>query len=167
MWTPFGRAEGKDAWIPWAFVGFFAVVLLVNGIMIFVAFDSWTGIGRENANSYQQGLSYNDRLAAVEAQEALGWQADLGFEELADGRGRLVLALADRRGNPLEGATVAATLARPTDAAGDFVVALGDVGIGRYGADIAFPARGQWDVRVLAEHPRGVYRLSGRVFLSP
>jgi nitrogen fixation protein FixH len=167
MWTPFGRAERKDAWIPWSFIGFFAVVLLVNGIMIFVAFDTWTGIGQENANSYQQGLAYNDRLAEVAAQEALGWQAELSFEELAGRQGRLELALADRNGNPLEGAAVAATLARPTNAASDFALPLSDAGIGRYGADIDFPAAGQWDVRIVAEHGDGTYRITGRVYLSP
>jgi nitrogen fixation protein FixH len=167
MWTPFGRAAAKDAWIPWSFIGFFAVVLVANAIMMFVAFTTWTGIGQENANSYQQGLSYNDRLAEVAAQEALGWHAEIRFEPLEGERGRLVLALEDRFGNPLESAAVAAVLARPTDASQDFAVALHDVGIGRYGADVEFPGAGQWDVRLVAEHADGTYRATGRVYVRP
>ena len=167
MWTPFGRADRRDAWIPWAFVGFFLVVLVVNAIMMVVAFSTWTGIGEESANSYQQGLTYNDRLAEVAAQQARGWQADLGFTDLPGVRGRLELTLQDSFGNPLERAIVVAALARPTNAAEDFTAELGDIGVGRYGADIVFPDAGQWDVRVLAEHPDGSYRLTSRLYVRP
>ena len=143
------------------------VVLVVNSIMMFVAFTTWTGIGEENANSYQQGLTFNDRLAEVDAQRAQGWQGQLDFTDLSGQRGRLELSLEDRFGNPLERAVVVAAVTRPTNAAEDFAAELRHVGTGRYGVDIAFPGAGQWDVRLVAEHPEGSYRLTDRVYVRP
>jgi len=157
-----------DSWIPWAFVGFFVVVVLVNGIMIWVAFATWTGISGENANSYRQGLSYNERLAAVRAQDALGWQAAVRFEsdESAVRSGALAFDLAEANGGPLVGAEVTAQLLRPTHPGQDFAVPLLPAGApGTYAADITFPLPGQWDVQVTAGHPEGTYRLDDRLFV--
>ncbi|NBC34622.1 MAG: hypothetical protein GVY13_18255 [Alphaproteobacteria bacterium] len=157
-----------DSWIPWAFVGFFLVVVLVNGIMIWVAFSTWTGISGENANSYRQGLAFNERLAAVRAQEALGWQVDVAFESGTAGAhsGRLAVDLSGADGASLAGAQVTAELLRPTHPGHDFAVPLLSSGnAGTYGAEIDFPLAGQWDLRVTATHPDGTYRLTDRLFV--
>ena len=59
-------ATDRSRWIPYAFLGFFAVVLLANGAMIWLAFATWTGLETEGA--YQKGLAYNRTLAETEAQ---------------------------------------------------------------------------------------------------
>lgn len=160
------RRVSNDQWIPWSFVAFFGVVVLVNGIMIYVAFSTWTGISDENANSYRQGLTYNDRLAEAEAQHALGWRADASFDSIGLGAGQLRFHLTDDNGTPLTGADVAATILRPTHPGHDFATSMpaGDA-LGTYSADITFPLPGQWDIRIVAEHPNGTYRLSSRVFV--
>ena len=160
------RMTGNDRWIPWMFVAFFGVVVLVNSIMIWVAFSTWTGISGENTNSYRQGLAYNERLAQVEAQEALGWRAEATFEPTGPAAGALHFGLRDDAGGPLQGASVMAMLLRPTHPGHDFPVAMPAAGSpGTYSADIAFPLPGQWDIRITADHPNGTYRLSTRVFV--
>jgi nitrogen fixation protein FixH len=157
------RRTGRDTWIPWAFVGFFLVVFAVNGAMMTIAFKTWTGLDTENA--YQEGLAYNDRLAERRAQQALRWQAGFAFTASGPRQGEIALTLADADGNPLSRAAVTAALVRPTQAGHDITVTLDHQGDGRYAADVALPLAGQWDVRLLADHARGTYRLHERILV--
>ncbi len=153
----------RSWWIPWAFVGFFVVVFGANGIMVFFAFDSWTGITTEDA--YIKGLDYNEQIADARAQQALGWQGELGFVPNGPQNGLLELKLKDRYGTAISEAVVTAVFVRPTHAGHDLEVALEDAGGGRYAAEVALPLAGQWDVRLRAEHERGGYRLERRILV--
>jgi nitrogen fixation protein FixH len=153
----------RSRWIPYAFVGFFLVVMAPNAVMIWFAFTSWTGLTAEH--SYQQGLAYNDTLAAARAQAALGWQVEIAFAEPAAGRLGMELALADRYGNPLENAVVSAALVRPTQEGYDTTVALERRLANHYGAEVVLPLAGQWDARFTVEVGDAVWRGTRRVFL--
>lgn len=156
----------RSLWIPWLFVVFFGIVVAANATMIAVALSTFTGIGAENRRSYQQGLHYNDTLAAVEAQKALGWEVDLAFDARGDRRAVLDLVMADGHGSLIDAAVVNAQIRRPTLAAADFEVALPYVRAGHYRAEVVFPLPGIWDVHVTATDQRGTYRLTRRVFVE-
>jgi len=153
----------RSWWIPWTFVGGFAVVLAVNLIMVFFAFDSWTGIDR--ANAYKDGLAYNDTLAAEERQRALGWTGDIAVTEAGDGRAQVRLTLADDDGTPMNRADVMVRFHRPTHGGADFQTALGWLGDGSYGAEVDLPMRGLWEVHVIAETRGSRWREAVRVDL--
>lgn len=153
----------RSAWVPWAFVAFFVIVLGVNGAMVYAAFSSWTGLTDESGSTYRQGLEYNQRLAEVAEQRALGWTVDSGFERGDRRTGELWITLRDAYGNSLPRAAVTAALVRPTTTGYDFQVPLEDVGDGRYAATVAFPLAGQWEVDFTAQHPQGSYRLTERI----
>lgn len=153
-----GGATGRRQpgwWIPWIFVAGFGVVLLVNGIMIWVAASTWTGISTNRA--YDKGLTYNRNLEAAARQALLGWQARIVARPGADGRPELVVTLADAGGQPLAAAQVEATFERPTHQGHDFTLDLAPDGIGSYRAAFTAPLAGVWDVRVVAT--RGADRL--------
>ena len=135
--------ERQSRWIPWTFVWGFVVVLAANGIMVFFAFDSFTGVSTED--SYRRGLGFNEQLAAKRRAERLSWQIAARLDRAASGR-RLVLALHDRSGRPLSSAQVRAEFHRPIEQGLDFAVALRPVGGGRYEAPVATPRPGQWRV---------------------
>ena len=162
-----GVAErgASDRWIPWAFVAFFAVVLVVNGIMIWFAFASWTGL--EAPSAYRRGIEYNRTLEAARAQAALGWRVELGVSREGPRLAEIELRLEDRHGDLIEDAAVSALLVRPTSAGHDLAVDLPHDHAGRYRAEVALPLDGQWDVRVTAQARGEVYRLSERVHLRP
>ncbi|MFW5680782.1 MAG: FixH family protein, partial [Pseudomonadota bacterium] len=61
----------KSRWIPWAFVAFFGVVFLVNGVMVYFAVTTFAGVERRDA--FKRAQSYNEVLAEARAQAALGW----------------------------------------------------------------------------------------------
>ena len=153
----------KDRWIPWVFVAFFVVVVSMNGVMTYFAFDTWTGLTVTNA--YERGLRHNDEIAEARAQAALGWVAELEFSQTGDTNGRMLLTLSDQWGTGLEQAAVRARLIRPTHEGYDFETDLVPAGPGQYAAEIDFPLAGQWSVEIRADHERGTYRLDDRLFL--
>lgn len=159
------KRANRDWWIPWSFVAFFGVVLLANGIMVFFALESWTGVGTSDA--YRKGLAYNEQIAAAEAQAEQGWQATLDYAPEGGLNGRLSLALSDRYETPLSDAQVLVELVRPTHEGEDFTVVLAPEGAGRYGASVDFPLAGLWEARLTAEHERGSHRLTARLMVRP
>ena len=53
-------------------IAFFAVIFIVNGIMIRAAISTFGGV--ETASSYQAGLSFARDAEAARAQDARHWQ---------------------------------------------------------------------------------------------
>jgi nitrogen fixation protein FixH len=157
-------ATDRSRWIPYAFLGFFAVVLLANGAMIWLAFATWTGLETEGA--YQKGLAYNRTLEEAETQAALGWQVDLELGQEGQAL-TLHLTLADRHGDLIEDADVTAAFVRPTHEGHDRVVAVPHRYGGAYVAEIALPLAGQWDLQLTVAAAGERWRETRRVYLRP
>jgi nitrogen fixation protein FixH len=152
-----------DRWLPGLFFVFFAVVLSVNGIMVYFAASSWTGL--ETKQSYIKGRDYNRTLDAVAQQKARGWDAGLSIKAGDRDHVRLDLTLFDARKHAVAGADVSARLVRPTHEGYDLEIHMDDYGAGRYMGELRAPLAGQWDVRVVARHPSGDYRVTRRVVI--
>lgn len=152
----------RSWWIPYIFVAMFLVVVAVNGVMAYLAATTFSGL--ETDHAYDRGLAYNSTIAQNEEQQRLGWTVTLNVTGEA-GASDVGLSLRDRDGRPLTGAKVTADIRRPTDSAFDQSVTLAARGSGLYGATVALPLSGQWDLRVLAEHGGKTYRLRKRVVI--
>ena len=152
-----------DRWIPWMFVAFLAVVLAANGTLVAIALSTWTGLS--TTDPYKKGLAYNQTLEAARAQAALGWQAELGFMQLEERRGRLDLFLKNAAGVPIDRAEVRVSLVRPTQQGHDFDVLLDPRGGGKYTHDIEVPIAGIWDTRVDINNEHQVFRLQRRLMV--
>jgi nitrogen fixation protein FixH len=150
-----------DRWLPWLIFPFFLVVFIANGIMVYVGATTWTGL--ESKHYYIKGLDYNDTLKAEERQKALGWTAALSVDRKSENGVRLDFSLLDRRSLAIAGADVSVRLFRPTSEGHDVDIRMKDYGRGHYVADVQLPLRGQWDVRVVAKHPAGDFRLTRRI----
>ena len=87
-------------------IAFFAVVIVVNLIMARFALSTFGGKVVEN--SYVASQHYNEWLQRAEAQDRLGW--DMSVRVGAD---RHAVLLIRKDEAPLDGLTVAATLAHP------------------------------------------------------
>lgn len=144
--TGHGQITGRH--VLFAFLGFFAVVFAVNGVFVYFATSTWTGLATDNA--YVRGLAYNRVLEAAEAQRALGW--NVRFEVAGTGlRAATISAhFSDADGAPLEDLAVNAEFRRPATEGYDHVVALTAVSPGEYGATVDLPLAGNWDVRLAA-----------------
>lgn len=157
-----GRGRhGGGRWIPWAFVAFFVVVFAANGIMVYLAHDSWTGLQTEDY--YEQGVAYNEVLAEARAQEELGWDVDVAFTPIDAARAEVTVAMRDGAGHALTGGSVRARFIRPTQSGFDSEVTLAPLGEGRYRANVELPLPGQWRLVVIGSHNGASYQTVRRV----
>jgi nitrogen fixation protein FixH len=144
----------SDRFIPWIFVAAFALLVVIDGFLVYIAVSTQTGVVTEQA--YEHGLAYNGYLAEDEAQKARGWAGEVKLEE----SGQLAFFLKGREGEPLEGAQVEAHIMRPAVAGQDFAVQLTETAPGRYEATPQFPTHGLWEVRISATWQNQPFRIS-------
>jgi nitrogen fixation protein FixH len=147
-------------------LGFFGIMLLVNGIFVYFALSTFNGL--ENPNAYRDGLHYNQRIAAAERQAALGWSHRLAVGEA----GRLEVTIRDKAGEPVSGLAVNGDIRRPVGDGPAQPLVFDEVGSGIYAAKPAGLAAGNWIVSLDARGPRGggeatAYRIKERLWLKP
>ncbi|TCZ63012.1 FixH family protein [Roseicella aquatilis] len=130
--------ERRSGWIPWAFAGGLLLVVAVNGVLIFTAVGSFTGV--TVGKSYDKGRAYNHVLAEAARQDALGW-----VPEVALAGGVLRVQVRDREGQPVQG-RLEGVLRRPVEGA-EVAVAPAVAGPGLWVAPVELRA-GQWDARL-------------------
>ncbi|SCA56465.1 Integral membrane protein linked to a cation pump [Candidatus Terasakiella magnetica] len=157
------RAPGW--WYPWIFVGFFAVIITVNGIMMFFAYDSWTGL--ETKDHYLKGLAYDNNVAGAKAQAALGWDVkiDVSPLESVDLQRKVAyqVTFLDHNKKPVKGLKAHIFFIRPTSEGLDVDEPVDMTGDGVVSGEIVLPVPGQWDTRVHAESLGRQYQLVERV----
>ncbi len=128
-------------------IGFFGVVFAVNGILVYSALHSWTGLVVEN--SYVASQSFNaDTAHLVAARQGINHV--LHYQD-----GQLRLQLTGSDGKPLEASDVKIELGRPVADAQDQTLVLVSESTGNYFAT--------------ANLQNGVWRgmISGRVAGKP
>lgn len=160
-----GVTPRRSLWIPWTLAGLFGVVLLANGIMIWVAFTTWPGL--ETRRAYEKGLAFNRALEDADTQAALGWEVGVEITPLSTRAVGVEVQPRDRHGHVLRNAEVVAHFVRPTHAGHDRRAALAPGSDGRYGADVHLPLAGMWDVRIEVRHGGHIHRQGERVLIDP
>lgn len=135
-----------------AMVGFFAIIIVVNAIFISLAVRSFPG--EQEEKSYLQGLHYNDRLKAREAQAALGWTVNIEKASLLNEAGVIEIAFKDREGAPIYDLAVAGVLSRPADDDHDLQLEFAAAGSGKYHAQVDAIGPGVWSLKAFAANTR-------------
>lgn len=123
-------------------VGFFLVVIAVNAVFITLAVKSFPG--EQEKKSYVQGLHFNDHLKAKEAQDSLGWKAEITRAEIADGNAVIELYFSDADEAPLYDLDINGLISRPADDDFDQEIAFSPAGPGHYVAVIGGVEPGVW-----------------------
>lgn len=98
-------------------VGFFGVVIAVNLVMAVFASRTWSGLIVEN--SYVASQEFNETVAAIRAQERLGWRGALRLVG-----GRLEFRLTDNAGSPVQAERIEVAFRRPSHELEDHAVTL-------------------------------------------
>lgn len=152
-------------WYPWIFVVGMAFVVLINGIMVYIALSTWTGL--ETERHYDKGLAYNENLAAARAQAELGWLVDVAYtpSPIAGDPGELAVTVTAAGDRPLVDLDVTALLIRPTHEGFDQEVRLDHAGAGVYKGPVAIPLPGQWDARIHARRRDAEFQEVKRLFV--
>lgn len=151
--------------ILFAFLGFFGTIFAVNGVFLYAALSTHTGVVANEP--YRKGLNYNQRIAAAELQEQLGWTEETSLEPSSG----LTLTLRKEDGSPVSGLFVAGTFGRPSTDKHDRSIVLTEVEPGRYVAELEAIEPGAWLVNLEAKWVRAgeqepVYRLRKRLWLK-
>ena len=149
----------RDRFIPLYFVAFFLVLAAMDGVFVYLATSSHTGLVTDQA--YERGLAYNETIAAAEESAKLDWQADITLSG-----SNLILDLADAQGEPIDDANVKAEITRPTQAGYDIELTLSQTAGGTYTVPVVFPLDGQWDVRVFVEWKQQQFQQGKRLIVS-
>ena len=147
--------------IPLTFIAGFAIVIAVNGIMMWLAIDSFSGLYSNHARDH--GVAYNRVIAEQKARDGLGWKVATSWQPESQ---RLGLSLANADGSPLAGARVSGELVRPAEKRAPVDVHLTNLGDGQFGARIDLPMRGSWDLDIAVESNGQHYAVTKRVFLQ-
>jgi len=145
----------KGAWPLWILAAFFAVIFSANGVLVYLANTSWTGLQTEDA--YEKGRLYNTTIEAGERQRKLDWRGQAGLNDR-----RLDFALTDKTGEAIDGADVRVTFVRPTHQGYDFTLVMREAEPGRYFANIDFPLSGLWQADFHVVRGTADYRLKQR-----
>jgi nitrogen fixation protein FixH len=144
-------------------IAFFAVISLVNGIMIRAAMTTFGGV--ETSSSYQAGLAYGREAAAAKAQNALHWQVKAAVQPAA-GATLVDIDARDAEGAPLSGLQASVVLSHPTDRRADRTVALNEEAPGRFRGTVDRIA-GQRDIVIeLSRGAERLFRSRNRVVLQ-
>ena len=144
-------------------IGFFGVVFAVNGVMIYEALSTMSGLDTDSA--YQAGRMYEHEVAMAKAQDERRWQVDAKVTPTPDGA-RLDIVARDADGRPLGGMDASAVLQRPTDRRLDRDVTLVGDGAGGFHGAAAVTA-GQWDLVIeLSRQGEQMFRSRNRIILK-
>ena len=132
----------RDALIPWYFVAAFLIVFVVNGIFVYLAIQSHSGMVSDHP--YEKGRDYNLALDQDAKQQALGWRGDIQLNN-----GAVIYTLFDKNGAPISDAKSTAYFTYPVRQGYDFQRPLSANPLtGHYSAPIDWPIAGQWHITV-------------------
>ena len=148
-----------------AVLAFFGTIFIANGIFLYAALSTYTGVVAQEP--YRKGLHYNQRIAAAERQEQLGWSTDVALRPDAG----LLLEVRDREGRPVSNLLISGVLGRPSTNQHDRSVTLSEVEPGRYAVPVGSLSPGAWLVNLEAVwvgtgDKEPVYRLRKRLWLK-
>ncbi|MEQ8196350.1 MAG: FixH family protein [Rhodospirillales bacterium] len=146
-------------------LGFFGLIIVVNGIFMYFALDSWPGLGAQDA--YRKGLAYNETLQAAERQNKLGWRSETAFVARGNNAGRLRVDIRDAQNRAVTGLAVTARLVRPTHEGYDQTVPLKADAQDAYAADVTLPLPGRWRMTIEArKNAHAPYRIERELMVK-
>ncbi len=157
------KLEGRH--VLYMLLGFFGFMFAVNGVFVYFALSSFSGLSTEDA--YKKVLNYNAALAEQEAQTARGWKAALDVVNETDGRVAISLTLVDRDGKAVDIRSAKGVLRRPAISGQDIEVVLMQKG-GSAETTLSLPALGNWDLNLVigAGDYETPYRVEKRLWVK-
>jgi nitrogen fixation protein FixH len=144
-------------------VAFFSVVMSVNGVMIYEALSTMTGVDTDSA--YQAGRMFERDVAMAKVQDSRHWHVDAQITPTLSGA-RLEVTAHDEAWRSLTGMQAWAAFQRPTDRRLDRDVKLVEDSPGKFGGSAEIMP-GQWDLVIeISRHGEQLFRSKNRVVLK-
>jgi len=158
--------ENPNAWRnPWVlgWLALVAVVLIVNFVMITIAFVTNPGLVTEDY--YEKGQEYEKNIGKIHAaREALGWTYTTNYpaNPVMNKPAHYSFNIVDKKGLAISDATVSFSAYRPSDVNADFSTTMIETVPGRYEANINFPLKGLWEITATIKHSEDNYDFTRR-----
>jgi len=168
-------------WGPAIIVGFFMVLLLVDGVFVTLSVQGLPfglhehllpGHGDEVVNTnfpgvvhnnyYKKESLYNEYLRQLEKMRTLGWKIHKGWLHRtpdAGEEGVFQLVVVDAKGAPIGGLNVHGRFMRPADSRQDQEFIMQEVAAGQYQAKLTLPQPGEWNLSLDLDNDRGEFEL--------
>ena len=124
------------------FVMFFGFIATMDGIFVYIAISTQTGVVTDQA--YERGLAFNETLAKAQSQPLLNQTANYESGVL-----RWKLSRADS--TPLNSAVVSARIIRPIQDGYDHDVTLDYMENGIYETRLDLPLQGNWRAKLISK----------------
>ncbi|XWN30379.1 MAG: FixH family protein [Devosia sp.] len=159
------KKRDKDAWIPWAFVGFFVLLTGLLAHFVYLSVSTFPGLVTEVP--YRPGITADAASAAAEAQAALGWTLAVSYNGDAQEANPILVTLLDKDDAAITTATVHVLAERSTRNAQAIPLFLSHQGAGRYGGDLTLPLGGRWTLKVTAVDGENTFQKVVPVELAP
>lgn len=155
----------SDRWIPWYFVGGFAVMLIANISLITFSMTSWNGLVTKHA--FEEGNNYNAAISGAARQEELGWRSKLSVGGVIDHNATITVLFRDKDLNPITGAKMSIVMSRADRDDLDVTVPMAEIAPGEYRASASFPVYGRWQLRTIANAMGEDYQTVEYVVVNP
>lgn len=131
----------------------FIVGSIVVGSMVFE--------GTVDKTPYETGLQWD---LLQKEKESSGLNVVIMNRGFTAGENTLSLAVLDRKGRPVDGASVSVTISRPSTTAYDKTYNCSRLADGSWRAGVNFPAYGYWDLEIGVARAENSIRYSKQVF---
>jgi nitrogen fixation protein FixH len=131
--------DPKDKFILLYFLLFFGTIILLDGIFIYFAISTHTGVVTEQA--YERGLDFNSTISKAANQPNI--QHHFSYNEHS-----ISWKITEANGKPIDNAIVTANIIRPVIEGYDFKVHFKHVNDGLYETQPEFPLKGLWSVKL-------------------
>jgi nitrogen fixation protein FixH len=145
--SPANETRHRRFWVGLILALLAGQIVLMGSMVYLATSDATFAI---EPDYYQKGLNWNVAAAQARQNERLGWSAkiELGPDIRVTGERTLTCALADRAGQPLDGATVDAVAFSHARGSDRTAVTLLPAASGQYEAPVRFTRAGVWEFRL-------------------
>lgn len=146
-------------------LSFFTVIFSVNGVLVYNALNSWSGLSAKDA--YRKGRYYNEIIDAGLEQKRRGWHVALTTRTNNSLDIFLQVEARNADGAAINSLELTALLKRPVRPDIDQRIVFKSLGKGKYSGVGKLPKSGQWAVELSAkQNGRQVYRLDSRIVVK-
>ena len=156
----------KNPWVL-GFLAFFCTFVTMNIIFIYFAFSSPPNLVVDNY--YERGKKYTQQELQMEQEKKLGWSGVIMAppQSRVNQRQPYEVFIQGKNSTAVQLDSVRFFAYRPSDMREDFSVEMNPIGLGRYGADIAFDLPGNWDIIVEAKRGENEFLITRRIYIDP
>ena len=142
--------------------GFFLIIFAANGVLVYYALDSWSGL--ETENPYQKGIAYNQDIAKARDQEKAGYSVSIKITPSPERVIGMKITALNRDGQPLTGKKLKVKLVRPAKEGFDQVPRIYENSPGEYSGQVQLPLPGIWDIKLdVYDGDKHLYRSKSRI----